>query len=103
MSLRRLCAVKRAGAVAPAGAFPHELLEEAEARWKASVRAPTHASQLQVGPGVSLLVLQELSWCPGPATRQSTGFVSGFSCCTAAMVSSNGDQAERRHLTKPPQ
>jgi hypothetical protein len=50
MSLRRVPAVKRAGAVAPAGAFPHELLEEAEARWKASVRAPPHASQLQVRP-----------------------------------------------------
>lgn len=56
MSPCRLCAVKRAGAVAPAGAFPHELLEEAEARWKAAVRAPPHASQLQVGLGVTLLM-----------------------------------------------
>ena len=45
-----VAAAKRAGAVAPAGAFPHALLEEAEARWKASVRAPPHGSMLQVPP-----------------------------------------------------
>ncbi len=39
--------------MAPAGAFPHTLLEEAEARWKASVRAPPHGCALLVRPRLS--------------------------------------------------